>query len=123
MIMKTLNVGMIGGGFMAKAHSLAMAAVNMFFDDEIILNRKTLADIDEEMAKTAAKKLGYEKYTNDWRSLIEDPEIDIIDIVTPNHLHMEMAIAAANAGKHIICEKPLGRNSCLLYTSDAADEG
>ena len=108
---KTLNVGMIGAGFMGKAHSLAMATVNMFFDDEIILKRKVIADVDEKQAKAAAERLGYENYTSDWRSIIEDPEIDIVDIVTPNHLHEEMAIAAAEAGKHIMCEKPLGRNA------------
>lgn len=110
--MKSLNVGMIGGGFMAKAHSLAISGgVNMFFDDGIVLNRKMIAEVNEEMAKDAARRFGYEKYTTNWRTLVEDPDIDIVDIVTPNNLHMEMAIAAANAGKHIICEKPLGRNS------------
>lgn len=109
--MKTLTVGMIGGGFMAKAHSMAMASVNMFFDDGVYLKRKMIADIDEKLAKNAARKLGFEQYTTNWRDIIEDPEIDIVDIVTPNNMHEEMAIAAAKAGKHIICEKPLGRDA------------
>ncbi|AKG74740.1 Gfo/Idh/MocA family protein [Salinicoccus halodurans] len=109
--MKKLKVGMIGGGFMAKAHSLAMTAAPMFFDDGIILEKYKIADVSMESAKAAARKLGFASYTDSWQEIIEDKEIDIVDIVTPNHLHEEMAIAAAEAGKHIICEKPLGRNS------------
>ncbi|ADU28660.1 Gfo/Idh/MocA family protein [Evansella cellulosilytica] len=109
--MKTMKVGMIGGEFMAKAHSLAMAAVPMFFEDGVRLEKHTIADIDKDSAKGAASKLGFSHYTDDWKTIINNPEIDIVDIVTPNHLHEEMAIAAAEAGKHIICEKPLGRNA------------
>ncbi|NHN35032.1 Gfo/Idh/MocA family protein [Paenibacillus agricola] len=110
--MKTLNVGLIGGGFMAKAHSLAYAAMPMFFwPAPALLNRKAIADANLELAQEAAQRFGYEKAYSDWRQLIHDPEIDIVDIVTPNHLHAEMAIEAAKAGKHIICEKPLARTS------------
>ncbi|MCF3944160.1 Gfo/Idh/MocA family protein [Oceanobacillus alkalisoli] len=110
--MKRLNIGMIGGGFMAKAHSMAYASVPMFFwPTEIIPYRKTVVEVNEELAKNAAERFGFENYSTDWRTLLDDPEIDVIDIVTPNHLHAEMAIAAAKAGKHIISEKPLGRNA------------
>jgi predicted dehydrogenase len=110
--MKTLNVGMIGAGFMGKAHSLSFAAMPMFFwPAPAIPVRKMVADVTEEAAAEAAKRLGFELYTADWREVVEHPDIDVIDIVTPNNSHAEIAIAAAKAGKHIICEKPLARDA------------
>lgn len=110
--MKTLNVGMIGAGFMGKAHAMAYAAMPMFFwPAPAITVRKMVADVTEEAAKDAALRLGFESYTADWRDIINNPEIDIVDIVTPNDSHAEIAIAAARAGKHIICEKPLARGA------------
>lgn len=110
--MRKLNVGMIGGGFMGKAHSLAYAGMPMFFwPAPAIPHRKAVADISEAMAKEAADRYGFDTYSSDWRRLVEDPEIDIIDIVTPNDTHAEIAIAAAKAGKHIISEKPLARTT------------
>jgi predicted dehydrogenase len=109
--MKKLNVGLIGAGFMGKAHSLAYMAMPMFFWPAPALPvRKTIVDVSDSIAAEAAQRFGFEKSTSDWRSVVEDPEIDIIDIATPNHLHAEIAIAAAAAGKHIISEKPLARN-------------
>jgi len=110
--MKKLNVAMIGAGFMAKAHSLAYAGMPMFFSPAPAMPvRKTLVDIDEETAKQAAESFGFEKYTTDWKEAVNDPEIDIIDICTPNKFHEEIAVAAAEAGKHIISEKPLARTA------------
>lgn len=109
--MKKLNVGLIGAGFMGKAHSLAYMAMPMFFwPAPAIPVRKTIVDVSDSIAAEAAQRFGFENSTSDWRSVVEDPEIDIIDIATPNHLHAEIAIAAAAAGKHIISEKPLARN-------------
>ena len=109
--MKKLNVGLIGAGFMGKAHSLAYVAMPMFFwPAPAIPVRKTIVDVSDAIAAEAAQRFGFEKSTSDWRSVVEDPEIDIIDIATPNHLHAEIANAAAAAGKHIISEKPLARN-------------
>jgi predicted dehydrogenase len=110
--MRKLNVGMIGGGFMGKAHSLAYAGMPMFFwPAPAIPHRKAIADVSDAMAKEAADRYGFDSYYSDWRRLIEDPDIDIIDIVTPNDTHAEIAIAAAKAGKHVISEKPLARNA------------
>jgi predicted dehydrogenase len=96
---------------MGKAHSLAYVAMPMFFwPAPAIPVRKTIVDVSDSIAAEAAQRFGFEKSTSDWRSVVEDPEIDIIDIATPNHLHAEIAIAAAAAGKHIISEKPLARN-------------
>ena len=109
--MKKLNVGLIGAGFMGKAHSLAYMAMPMFFwPAPAIPVRKTIVDVSDSTAAEAAQRFGFEKSTSDWRSVVEDPEIDIIDIATPNHMHAEIAIAAAAAGKHIISEKPLARS-------------
>lgn len=108
--MRQLNVAMIGGGFMGKAHSLAYAGMPMFFSPApAIPYRKTVVDINDELAKAAADRYGFESYSSDWRKVVEDPSVDVIDIVTPNNSHAEIAIAAAKAGKHIICEKPLAR--------------
>jgi predicted dehydrogenase len=108
--MRTLNVGLIGGGFMGKAHSLAYAAMPMFFWPAPAMPvRKVLAEATDEIAADAAARFGFESATSDWRRVVEDPDIDIVDIATPNDLHAEIAIAAARAGKHILCEKPLAR--------------
>ena len=108
--MKQLNVAMIGGGFMGKAHSLAYAGMPMFFWPAPAMPvRKILVDVADDVAADAAARYGFEESSSDWRSVVVDDRIDIIDIVTPNNLHAEIAIAAAEAGKHIICEKPLAR--------------
>jgi predicted dehydrogenase len=110
--MKELNVGLIGAGFMGKAHSLAYAAMPMFFWPAPALPiRKTIAEANDQLAEEASRRFGFENYTSDWHQVVDDPEIDVVDIATPNHLHAEIAIAAAKAGKHIISEKPLARTS------------
>jgi predicted dehydrogenase len=110
--MQHLNVGLIGGGFMGKAHSLAYAAMPMFFWPAPALPvRHTIAEATDELAAEAARRFGFERSTSDWRSVVNDPDIHVVDIATPNHLHAEIAIAAAQAGKHIISEKPLARTA------------
>jgi predicted dehydrogenase len=107
---QSLNVGLIGAGFMGKAHSLAYAAMPMFFwPAPAIPLRKVIAEVTDELAAEAARRYGYERSTSDWRTVIDDPSIDVVDIATPNDAHCEIAVAAAEAGKHIICEKPLAR--------------
>jgi predicted dehydrogenase len=109
--MKTLNVGMIGYGFMGRAHSNAYSQVNHFFDLEY---RPVLkAACGRERAKVAAfaENWGYESVETDWRKLIERTDIDAIDICTPNNTHKEIALAAASAGKMILCEKPLAMDA------------
>ncbi|WP_426625559.1 Gfo/Idh/MocA family protein [Leifsonia sp. McL0607] len=110
--MQHLNVGLIGGGFMGKAHSLAYAAMPMFFWPAPALPvRHTIAEATDDLAADAARRFGFERSTSDWRSVVNDPDIHVVDIATPNHLHAEIAIAAAEAGKHIISEKPLARTA------------
>ncbi|MCU1543847.1 MAG: putative dehydrogenase [Microbacteriaceae bacterium] len=108
--MKTINVGLIGGGFMGKAHSLAYSAVPMFFwPADLVPVKKVIAEATDALAADAAARFGFERSTSDWRTIVNDPDVDVIDIATPNNLHAEIAIAALEAGKHVICEKPLAR--------------
>ncbi|HUI60908.1 MAG TPA: Gfo/Idh/MocA family oxidoreductase [Steroidobacteraceae bacterium] len=108
--MKALNVGLIGCGFMGRTHSNASRRVNNFFDLEYRPVLKAVCDLDEARAKAFAAKWGYESYETDWRKLIAREDIDLVDITLPNNMHREVAIAAAKAGKMILCEKPLARN-------------
>lgn len=98
---------MIGYQFMGKAHTHAYRDVTFYFGGEAKPVLKAIAGRQEEKVKQAAREMGWEAYETDWRRLIERDDIDLIDIVTPNQTHAEMAIAAAEAGKHVICEKPL----------------
>jgi predicted dehydrogenase len=106
--MKKIGIGLIGTGFMGKAHAMAYAAAAGVFPElplhPILVG---VADISAAAAQKAANQFGFERATTEWQSLIEDPSIDVISITTPNVLHREMAVAAAKAGKHIHCEKPL----------------
>jgi predicted dehydrogenase len=107
---RKMNVAMIGGGFMGKAHAMAYAAMPMFFwPAPAIPHRKVVVDVTEAMAEEARARFGFDEAATDWRAVVARPDIDVVDICTPNNVHAEIAIAAAEAGKHIICEKPLAR--------------
>lgn len=105
---KTLNIGLIGSGFMGQAHADAIRRASLLFPNLPALPvLHTIADATDELAESAAGRFGFRKASGNWRSIIEDPEIDVVDITTPNAMHAEMAIAAIEAGKHVYCEKPL----------------
>jgi predicted dehydrogenase len=106
----TFSVGLIGTKFMGKAHSNAWRQAPRFFDLAAEIRMATICGRDRAATGRAASKLGWESSTTDWRTVITDPGIDIVDICTPNDLHAEIAIAAARAGKAILCEKPLARD-------------
>jgi predicted dehydrogenase len=108
--MKKLNVGLIGCGFMGRTHSNAHRKVNNFFDLEYQPVLKAICDFNEEKAKAFAQQWAYESVETDWHKLLEREDIDLVEICLPNNLHCEVAIAAAKAGKMIICEKPLARD-------------
>ncbi len=108
---KPLNIGMIGYGFMGRAHSNAYRRVNNFFNLEYQPVLKAVCARDAEKAKAFAETWGYESIETDWKKLIARKDIDAVDICTPNNLHKEIALAAAAAGKMILCEKPLAMNS------------
>jgi len=104
---KKLNIGLVGYGFMGRTHSNAYKRVNDFFDLPYRPVLKAVCGRDQAAAQTFADNWGYESVETDWRKLIERKDIDAIDICTPNNTHAEIAIAAAEAGKIILCEKPL----------------
>lgn len=108
--MKTLNIGVIGCGFMGRTHSNAFRQAPQFFDLPLRPVLKTICARNGEKAKAFAGKWGYESFETDWRKLVDAKDIDVIDIASPNDTHEEVAIAAARAGKMVMCEKPLGRN-------------
>lgn len=107
---KTLNVAMIGQGFMGRAHSNAYQQVNHFFDTNFNLNLKVICGRDWERLQGVASQWGWGETETDWQKLIDRKDVDLIDIGTPNNLHAEIAIAAAEAGKIVLCEKPLAMN-------------
>src|SRR5258708_18024988 len=89
-----LGLGLIGSGFMGKTHALGFLNAGRIFRLPVEVELKTLADVDAATAARAAKELGFAGSTGNWRDLLTDPAIDIIDITTPNVLHKEMAMAA-----------------------------
>ncbi len=107
---KPLRVGMIGYNFMGKAHSNAWRQVGRFFDLPADVEMRTVCGRNREKVEAAAATLGWARAATDWRTVVEDPEIDLVDITTPNDSHAEIALAAAAAGKAVLCEKPLGMN-------------
>ena len=106
--MKKLNVGLIGAGFMGKAHVVGYSNMpKLFWPAPAMPVMKTICDIVPEIAADAKERFGFEKCCSDYREIIQDPEIDVVSICTPNNAHAEIAIAALKAGKHVICEKPI----------------
>lgn len=108
---KELRIGMIGYGFMGRTHSNGYCKVNNFFDLEYRPVLKAACARNQEELQKFADQWGYESTENDWRKLIARDDIDAVDICVPNNLHKEIAIAAAEAGKMILCEKPLSMNT------------
>jgi len=107
---KKLNIGIIGYGFMGRTHSNAYRRVVNFFDVPYEPVLQVICGLEADKAKAFADQWGYKSHTTDWRKVIEDKTIDVVDICVPNNVHAEIAIAAAKAGKVIVCEKPLALN-------------
>jgi predicted dehydrogenase len=115
-----LNVGMIGHGFMGAAHSQGWRVAPRFFDLPLQPVMQTLAGRSAASTEAAAAKWGWNATSTDWRAVIADDDIDVIDIVTPGDTHVEIAIAALEAGKHVLCEKPLANSVQEAEAMDAA---
>lgn len=106
--MRKLNIGLIGAGFMGKAHVVGYSNMpKLFWPAPAIPVLKKICDIVPEIAADAKERFGFETCCTDWREVINDPEIDVVSICTPNNMHAAVAIAALEAGKHVICEKPI----------------
>ncbi len=110
MAQKELRVGLIGTQFMGKAHSNAWSQVGHFFNTPVKAVKAAACGRNAERAKDFAATWGWQSVETDWRKLIARPDIDLIDICTPNNNHAEIAIAALQAGKHVACEKPMCMN-------------
>jgi predicted dehydrogenase len=119
---KTQRVGLIGYGFMGRTHSNAYRAVGSFAGLPCRPELKVVCGLPEEGARLFAEQWGYQSYTGDWKKVVQDAEVDLVDICVPNHLHAEIAIAAAAAGKAILCEKPLALNPAQGQAMVAAVE-
>jgi predicted dehydrogenase len=105
---KSLNIGLVGSGFMGQAHADAYRRARILYrnlaaEPELY----GIADQNARLAEAARDRFGFAKAYGDWRQLVEDPHVDLVDITTPNYLHVDVALAALAAGKHVYCEKPL----------------
>ena len=120
--MKQLNIGLVGYGFMGRTHSNAFRQAPRFFDLPYTPVLKAVAARNADRVKEFADNWGYESSETDWRKLVERKDIDVIDIASPNDTHQEIAVAAAKAGKMVMCEKPLGRNAVEAEAMVAAVE-
>jgi len=106
-----LNVGLVGYGFMGRTHSNAFLQAPRFFDVPYAPVLKAVCARNAERVKSFAANWGYQSIETDWRALVDRKDIDLVDIASPNDTHAEIAVAAARAGKMVMCEKPLGRNA------------
>lgn len=106
--MKEIRIGLVGAGWMGKAHSSALLDAQMLFGPEYgTAVFEIVADNNEESAKTAQHKIGFKRMTTNWMDVVTDPNVDLVDIATPNAFHYEVAKAALENGKNVYCEKPL----------------
>lgn len=108
---RKINIGMIGYGFMGKAHSFGYRNVASFFKIDTIPVMKAICGRNEDAVSKAARVYGWESYETSYEKLINNPDIDVIDIITPPNVHRDMAVDAARAGKHVICEKPMANTA------------
>jgi predicted dehydrogenase len=111
-----IGVGMLGYGFMGRAHSSALRAIrHLATPRALVPELVSIAGRSEPAVAAAASTYGFIEYVTDWRELIANPRIELFDNTGPNNVHAEPTIAAAEAGKHVICEKPLGRDADESY--------
>jgi predicted dehydrogenase len=109
---RPLRIGMVGAGWMGRTHTAAFRNAPLIFRATYAVPELVaIADASEEIAAAAATELGYRKAYGDWRKLVVDPDVNLVAITTPNYLHAEVAEAAAEAGKHVYCEKPLATSA------------
>jgi predicted dehydrogenase len=110
--MREIRIGLIGAGWMGKAHSVAYKNVPLVFGPEpAVPQLEMVADVNPEWARAAAKNLGFARWSADWREVVSDPAVDVVDITAPNDVHHDIALAALAAGKPVYCEKPLANTT------------
>lgn len=122
--MKEFGIALLGHRFMGRAHSNAWRQVSRFFDVPAAPRQVVVCGRDEAALKEFAARWGWESVETDWRKVLERADVDVVDISLPQHLHCEVAVAAAEAGKHIFCEKPVALTSeeakRMLQAAEAA---
>ena len=104
--MKEVKIGLVGANWMGSFHSVGLTNVRQAYHD-VAPVFEHVADVNGSAAQLAADRFGYKKVSTDWHDVVNDPEVELVIIATPNFTHAEIAIAAAKAGKHILCEKPM----------------
>lgn len=111
-MIREVRIALIGAGYMGKSHAIAYRNVASIFGAEpAVPVLQSIADVDPVSARGMQESFGFRRHTTDWRDVIDDPEVDAVDICAPNGLHLEIALAAAQAGKHVYCEKPLAMSA------------
>ncbi|MGH6900084.1 MAG: Gfo/Idh/MocA family protein, partial [Geminicoccaceae bacterium] len=119
--MKEVRIGLIGAGWMGKAHAVAYRNVPMIFGPEpAVPILEMVADVNPAWAEAAARNLGFARWSADWREVVADPRVDVVDITAPNDVHPEIALAALAAGKPVYCEKPLANTAAETREMAAA---
>ncbi len=109
MAQKQVRIGLIGAGFVARCHLYGYHAIPAVFPDAAALpTLELVCDANDALAALAAARYGFKRSTGDWRKLVADPDVDVVDICVPSNLHREIALAAIAAGKHLYAEKPVG---------------
>jgi predicted dehydrogenase len=124
---RPLGVALIGYEFMGRAHSQAWRNVNAIFETPPV-ERRVIVGRDEAKVRAAATRLDWQEWATDWKDVISREDVDIVDIATPGFLHAEIAIAALEAGKHVLCEKPLANGldeaeAMVLAAGNAQERG
>ena len=104
---KSIGIGVIGTGFMGKAHSIAYSASASVFGTGLRPRLEIVCDLSPERASQRATDLGFSRYSDNWRDVVEDDQVHLVSVCSPNDTHAEIAIAALAAGKHVWCEKPM----------------
>jgi predicted dehydrogenase len=117
---RELGVGLVGYAFMGAAHSQAWRTAPAFFDLPLKPRMRAICGRDQAAATEVAQRFGWESVETDWRALLTRDDIDVIDICTPGHTHAEIAVAALEAGKHVLCEKPLANSVAEAEAMSAA---
>ncbi len=112
---REIGVGMLGYAFMGRAHSSAYRRLDELVSPPLRPRLVAIAGRDADAVSQAAARFGWELFTTDWRDVVADPNVELFDNSGPNHLHAEPTIAAARSGKHVLCEKPLGRTAQESY--------
>src|SRR3989454_1969817 len=118
---RTIGIAVIGMGWMGEVHSRSYRAIpDRFYESGIQPRLVVCADPVEARAQAAQQRFGFERYTTDWRAVIADPAVEVVSVAAPHGLDLEINRAAAQAGKHILCEKPVGKDPQETIQSAAA---